>query len=187
MDNSKRVEWMEKAYQTLKSKYLPEAPKTVTISAGFPSSGARSSKLKTLGECAYNFIQKDGEKEHLITVHFKQFVDEISVLHVLLHEMLHASGYKGHGKDFSQRAKSLGLLKPWKSTTPSENLKSQLTALVQEIGEMPKGFGDITDAKKQKSRLRKYACSCGVIVRVSSDDFQSKCLKCNTQFQKVSV
>lgn len=34
------------------------------------------------------------------------------------------------------------------------------------------------------SRLRKYTCDCGVIVRVSRDDFAATCKLCNTDFKK---
>ncbi len=177
---------MENAYAVLREEFIREAPKTVTVTAGFPSSG----KKGTIGECWLNYIRsKKNKEQHLITMHFRQFRDPTEVLHVLLHEMIHASGIKGHRKDFSQVAKKVGLVKPWTATTPSSYLKELLEDIVaNKLGPLPDGWGEeglieMPDIKPQTTRLRKYECGCGVIVRVASDNFRAQCLLCDSIFK----
>lgn len=180
--NSKRVKWVERAYFILREEFIQEAPKDITITAGFPR------RKKAIGECCFKYISntKNHKKQHLITIHFQQFRDPIEVLHVLLHEMIHASGIKGHRKDFSQIARRVGLIKPWVSTTPSEYLKELLFDIVnQKLGPLPDGWGQaeaIEMPQPQTTRLRKWKCGCGVIVRVARDNFHAQCLLCNGIF-----
>lgn len=186
--NSERIKWIEKAYAVLRVEFIQKAPERITITAGFPSSKRKSA----IGECFLKYIKmKHDRHQHLITIHFRQFRDPIEVLHVLLHEMIHACGIKGHRKEFSQAAKRVGLVKPWTATTPSGYLKELLGDVVQKLGPLPDGWGkeeiidmDMPDpSKTQTTRLRKYTCVCGVKVRVASDYFRAICLECDTPFK----
>jgi hypothetical protein len=183
--NSKRIKWLEKAYQIMRRDFLPEVPEIVTITttAGFPSRRGAG----TIGECIHNYIQKSNDTQHLITIHFKQFSDPVEVLHVLLHEVIHASGISGHGKEFSQKAKNLGLLKPWVATTPGEELKAKLIEIAKKIGDMPDGHGEDNNSKnkKQKSRNRLYKCSCNPVVKIraGTDHLHAQCLACGDIFK----
>ncbi len=180
---------MENAYAILREEFIREAPKVVTITAGFPSSRRRG----TVGECWLNYIKsKKNKEQHLITIHFRQFHDPVEVLHVLLHEMIHASGIRGHRKDFSQVAKRVGLVKPWVATTPSDYLRELLEDIVVRLGPLTDGWGkekemlETSNLKPQTTRLRKWECDCGVIVRVARDNFHAQCLLCGSIF-KLSV
>ena len=53
VSNSGRIDWLEQAYQLLREELLPEAPESISITFGFPSTGARKSKNQRLGEYDY--------------------------------------------------------------------------------------------------------------------------------------
>lgn len=61
--NSERIYWLEQAYRLLRDKLLLEAPECISITFGFPSTGARKTKNQRLGEYAHSFMQ--GYPDHL--------------------------------------------------------------------------------------------------------------------------
>ena len=111
--NSDRIAWLEQAYKVMREDFLPEAPERITIAFGFPSTGARKSKNRRLGEYADRFMQ--GYPDHpvnsgLISLHPTIFNDPSRVLDVLLHEMIHAATPgEGHRGRFKTLAKRVGL------------------------------------------------------------------------------
>ena len=46
-------------------------------------------------------------------------------------------------------------------------------------------FQNQRESKKVGSRLKLYICACGVKVRVASEEFQAKCLRCEGDFIRV--
>lgn len=94
VSNSERIDWLEQAYRLLREELLPEAPERISITFGFPSTGARKSKNQRLSEYAHQFLQ--GYPDHLvnsgfISLHPTIFNNPSRVLDVLLHEMIHAA------------------------------------------------------------------------------------------------
>jgi hypothetical protein len=185
MNSAERIKWLEKSYANLNKVFKLKAPDDVTIITELTKKGKREG-----GYCIYDCITKDKEKDsemtHVISVNLHMFKVPVRALDVLLHEMIHASGIKGHGREFACKANKIGLLPPYKSTIASDYLKKKLRKIVKEIGAMPEGNAiEFGSGAKQASRLRKWVCPCGVIARVASDSFQAECLKCADVFGKV--
>jgi len=63
--------------------------------------------------------------------------DPARVLDVLLHEMIHACGINGHGKDFRKVATALGLEGKMRATVAGAALRADLVALAKELGPYP--------------------------------------------------
>jgi hypothetical protein len=183
--NSDRVFWLERAYALLRSKYLPEAPKSATVTFGFTyQRPSKKNEGKAIGQYWNGLVKTETpEEKNCIILHPYNFNDPVKVLSTLLHEMIHAAvPDAGHRAPFSQLAKRVGLCKPWTATTPSEELAKELEHDIMPIlGFIPSGYGDIEEEskrKKQRTRLRKWQCPCGQIVRVAKDDWHAQCLDC---------
>lgn len=183
--NAERVAWLELAYEALRRDILTTAPpvEAVNVTCGFPSRGARSRTKKVVGECFHGF--EETEAPTFISLHPKVFKDPIEVLATLLHEAIHATlpPKSGHGPRFAAAAKEAGLEGPPTATVPGEALKVRLNAILKALPPMPKGWGDMTSKPAAGSRLRLYECSCGVKVRVASDEFLAMCKECDDDFE----
>lgn len=188
--NSDRVFWLERAYSLMRSKYLPEAPKTATVTFGFTYQRVgKKNQGKPIGQYWNGLIKTETPDErNCIILHPYNFDDPVKVLSTLLHEMIHAAvPDAGHREPFSKLAKRVGLCKPWTATTPSERLSEDLkTEILPILGPIPSGHGDINEEdsrrKKQKTRLRKWQCPCGQIARVANDNWNAQCLDCGGQY-----
>ena len=187
--NSDRIAWLEKAYQVLRREFLPEAPERITIAFGFPSTGARKSKNRRLGEYADRFMQGYPDypvNSGLISLHPTIFNDPSRVLDVLLHEMIHAATPgEGHRGMFRAMAKRVGLAGRMTATVAGPELKQRLEKLLTDhLTPMPPGYGDLApERKKQATRMRKYVCpECGQIIRAATDDLYAFCGHCVEQF-----
>lgn len=155
----------------------------VNVTCGFPSRGARSRTKKVVGECWRGL--EETEAPTFISIHPKVFREPIEVLATLLHEAIHASlpPASGHGPRFATAAKEAGLEGPPTAMVPGEALKVRLNAILATLPPMPKGWGDMTAKPAAGSRLRLYECSCGVKVRVASDEFLAMCKECDRDFE----
>jgi hypothetical protein len=80
----------------------------------------------------------------------------------------------------------VGLLKPWTATTASPELRVNLDKIVTKLGAYP--HSALTPAgaglKKQTTRMRKYECPCGQIVRAATDSLHALCCDCGKKFQR---
>ncbi len=199
-----REAWLEQAVKLLRdymatcSIYLYSYPRA---SCGFPSRGGEGG---VIGQCFSPKVSRDGRVQIFVS---PVISGSIEVLGVLLHELIHAAvGVEHkHGKEFSQAAKKVGLVRPWRSTTVGETLRPELDRIMTLLGHYPHAaiqLGAIqletsdvpietSDVPKKSvgSRLRLYECSCHppVKVRVASDHFQAQCLRCNKLFRLSSV
>jgi hypothetical protein len=63
--------------------------------------------------------------------------DPTRVLDVLLHEMVHACGILGHGKDFRKVATAVGLTGKMTATIATDELRAELEVLAEELGPYP--------------------------------------------------
>jgi hypothetical protein len=158
----------------------------VRVSCGWPSSGGMGQKRLTVGQCFSPGYCKDGIAQIFISPRISSSVD---VLGILLHELIHASfaGQFGHGKEFSQAARKVGLAGPPTATVVGDQLLPLLNSYVEQVGPYP--HAAIVPRKKEKagSRLRLYECSCEspVKVRVASNDFLATCNLCGDLFVMV--
>jgi len=188
--NSDRVFWLERAYALLRSKYLPEAPKSATVTFGFTHQRAsKKNQGKPIGQYWSGLVETETpEEKNCIILHPYNFDDPIKVLSTLLHEMIHATvPDAGHRAPFSRLAKRVGLCKPWTATTPNPKLVEEFKKDILPVpGPIPPGYGDINQEKKhkkQKTRLRKWQCPCGQIARVAKDNWNAKCLDCGGLYE----
>jgi len=93
-----------------------------------------------------------------------------------------------HNKEFKKQAEKLLLnvertKKGYSETSETEQFKEML----KEFKPNKEVFNicqNIPDKKKVGSRLKLYVCSCGIKVRVASEEFKGLCLLCNEEFKK---
>lgn len=151
-----REAWLEAAVTELsnlcKQKGGFSVPAT-RVSLGFPKGGR-----KRIGEYWHTECATDSRGQ--IFIH-PRLVDPPVVLAVLLHELIHASdnGASGHRGDFVERAKAVGLNKPWTATTAGDDLAQELNELAGELGEFPHAsLQPAVKEKKQTTRMIKAQC-----------------------------
>jgi hypothetical protein len=149
-----------------------------------------SLKKRTIGQCWSPNCSADHATEIFISPYLG---DGGQVAETLLHEMVHAAvGTEcGHKGAFVETAKKLGLLKPWKSTSASPELKAKLLALLP--GAYPHGSLNSLDSgiKKQGTRMVKVSCGgCGYTVRTTRkwlDGSGAPICPCNTKPMEESL
>lgn len=187
MDSSqsnRQQEYLYRAATALTEEFaLDVQPQNLLYSYGFPK--GRGGRGKIIGQC-WNAPKPDGY-DGAIFIHPCQFTTPLDVLHVLLHELIHAEHpTAGHKGEFVKECKRVGLVKPWTSTTASAETAERLNAIAATLGDFPNaGFDSNAAAKERKgSRLRKWECACGVKVRVASDDFAATCGLCDEPFER---
>jgi hypothetical protein len=190
-NNSDRISWLEKAYQLLRIELLPEAPELISLTFGFPSTGARKTKNQRIGEYAHQFLQGNDEQltnTGFISLHPTIFNNPARVLDVLLHEIIHSvCPEAGHRGMFRTLAKRVGLTGQMTATTAGPALKEQLDYfLADKLPPMPPGYGDLApQRKKQTTRMLKYVCpECGQIIRAASEELNAVCGECVLQYER---
>ncbi len=144
-------------------------PVAVRLSCGWPSKGATTSRNRRIGECWSERCSADGTREVFVS---PTLADPVEVGAVLVHELVHAAGYVGHGADFAKVARALGLTGRMTATVAGERLTADLAAITSELGPYP--HATLTpgqDDRKQSTRLLKVQCpdeDCGYTVRVTA-------------------
>lgn len=129
-----REEWLE-AFTVELRPHLEAAgaklPKRVKCSCGFASSGIRSN---TIGECWVPEASGAGVPELFIV---PRLDDSLEVAAVLLHELIHAAGIRGHGAEFKAPAVKLGLVGPMTATTAGPEAIKLLSGIIRKLGSYP--------------------------------------------------
>ncbi len=142
-------------------------PGEVRLSCGWPSKGATASRNRRIGECWSAQCSADGTREVFIS---PTLADSVEVGAVLVHELVHAAGYVGHGADFAKVARALGLTGRMTATVAGERLNAELAVITSELGPYP--HATLTpgeDERKQSTRLLKVECAeCGYTIRVTA-------------------
>lgn len=164
-----REGWLQQAVEALRPDIVAvglSLPEKVHVSVGFPSRKALSSRNQTIGQCWQGEHSASGFPQVYIS---PLIGDGTRVLDVLLHELIHASGIRGHKADFKRPAVALGLTGKMTETTATEELAARLNALLAEIGEYPHPVLSAgATVKKQTTRLLKAECGdCSAIIRVT--------------------
>ncbi len=137
------------------------------VSIGFPY-GSRGTN-KAIGQCWGTSASKDGVHEIFIS----PVLSAEDVVHVLLHEHIHASvGLEaGHKGPFRKCAKAVGLEGKMTATVPGPALKAEIAGLLANFEPYPHGkmnVGAGGAGGKQSTRMIKCTCEeCGYTVRVS--------------------
>ncbi len=181
-----REQWLNELAGKIRPLFVnhgAEIPEKIRLTCGWPSKGAFSSKRRTIGECWLKG-SSDGHIEIFISPCLSDGVD---VAAVLVHELIHASGIKGHGEPFKRLAEPLGLEGPMRATKAGTGLTARLNAMVLELGAYPHGTLDKSQSphKKDGTRLIKVVCpipGCGYTVRMAKkwiDVGFPKCGQCS--------
>jgi hypothetical protein len=166
MENNKslnRETWLKMVTTEHLSKLFKQAgnyiiPEDVKVSCGFPPSGNRGTKQKTLGVCFNRASSVNGINEIFIS----PVLDDTSrVLDVLIHELIHAVDdcVHGHKGLFKQIALAVGLEGKMTATVAGEELQKKLKAIIDVVGEYPHSELKLS-GKKQTTRNIKLACNC---------------------------
>ena len=172
-----REAWLENAKDALLNKvFFPvststpinlSVPEKIRIACSWPSRNAGPSNRRAIGQNFSPAASADGTNEIIISMVLD---DPIRVLDVLTHELVHAlvGNEHGHKGPFRTLAKAVGLEGKMTATVAGEELTATLKEIYEELGEYPHAQLDISNVKKQSTRLIKMECNdCGFIARAS--------------------
>ncbi len=179
-----REQWLGRAIEMMRPEFASAGaplPENLAVSCSWPSGNPRT----VIGECWVAEASSRGYVEVFISPVLDQVAGVQGVLVTLRHELVHAAGRRGHGKDFRALAMELGLTGPMTATVASPELLDFINwTLLPQLGQYP--HGAITDGgeilvppkpvilrpddrpKKQSTRLLKAECpDCGYTIRLS--------------------
>jgi hypothetical protein len=183
-----REVWLERAASFLLDYMVQQGlPRVaVRVSCGWPSRGGLAARVAVVGQCFPPTMCRDGIPQIFVS---PRIDDSLQVLGTLLHELVHASvgcQYQ-HRKEFSQAARRVGLAGPPTATTVGESLRPVLMRCVAVYGPYPHAAIQPHVKQKVGSRLRLYQCQCAapIKVRVASDGFEARCMRCGGLFSRV--
>ena len=186
-----REEWLNLAAHAMINDVIGKASSTPVppyrLSVGWPYGTKGGKNFKVLGQCFPRSYSSDNTNEIFISP-TTGGNDSLKVLHVLLHELLHAYDdcQSGHRGAFARLAKACGLLAPMTTTTPDATLTAYLNRLIERLGEIPHAALDTSKIKpKQKNRQLLVECTlCDFKFRASKTTIETMtvniCLACGT-------
>jgi hypothetical protein len=183
-----REVWLERAASFLLDYMVQQGlPRVVVrVSCGWPSRGGLGARTAVVGQCFPPTMCKDGIPQIFVS---PRIDDSLQVLGTLLHELVHAAiGCQfGHRREFSQAARCVGLAGPPTATTVGPSLRPVLERFVAVHGSYPHAAIQPHVKQKAGSRLRLYQCQCAspIKVRVASDGFEARCMRCGGLFRRV--
>lgn len=165
-----REEWMQTFTDAARPRFEElgsPLPETIRISIGFPSTGKRSNAI---GQCWYSEASDDGVCEIFIRPSLQD--DSRRIAGVLVHELVHAAGHKGHGPDFKKVATGLGLGGKMTATTETDAFYAWADPVLEQLGPFPGAKlneGMLIGGKaKQTTRMLKVECGdCGWTFRAT--------------------
>lgn len=182
-----REQWLEAGTEWFRADFEglnAPLPPVVKVTCGFTSKGARSNRI---GECWIPEASAANVPEILI---HPGRADSVEVGAILIHELVHAAGCKGHGKDFRRVATGMGLEGKMTSTHAGESCVKRIEAFISEHGEYPHAVLSGNNGKKQTTRLLKIECSyCGFIARTTAkwlDEIGPPACACSGETMQVS-
>ena len=179
-----REDWLTQVGQSLAGLIYAKTGKPLPrwrAAWGFPSAGLGN----VAGECWAPSASPDGTMEIFIAPHL---ADGITCLATLLHELchVHAGIEAGHGPHFISIAMAVGLVGPWRATSPGPALHKLLTGICERwplpAPQMTPGAGNFgnpgdyrTTGRRRKSRpdaekkhsMVKVSCECGYTCRIT--------------------
>ncbi len=185
-----RAAYLERAYELIRAELMPEAPerRLVALAYSFPSRGARrAAKRGRIGECHYGTLtgSESGER-NLIVIHPSEWSEDVRVLAVLGHEMIHAALGKdvGHKPAFAALARRIGLEGPPTCTRAGSTFKRWVEGRRPRLPGFPAGALSLEGRRVQGTRLRLYECACAPPFKVRSgrDDLDAGCKRCGCPF-----
>jgi hypothetical protein len=171
-----RINWLETVYTKIRSGLLPEAPPIDQVAIAY-SMPHRSSK--PIGQYLHRKPSKN--ERGLILIHPRIWDDPVRVAATLAHEMIHATYPEaGHRGPFVHAMRRIGL--EGKPTATVSGIAFEQWFDEIKWPPFPKGDLETEKRPKQTTRLRKWICSCGVIVRAATDELDATCNRCEKHF-----
>lgn len=189
-----REEWLVAAVDMLRpsfEKHSGKIPEKVKVSIGFPPKGGMA-KRRTLGVCFIPEASADGNPQIYINPTIDQIGGEDGILSVLVHELVHACGRRGHGREFKELAVAVGLEGRMASSTASVQLQDYFMHMMEILGSFPhSNILNVSSAigqKPDKCRMHKCECEdCGYTVRIANkwiDMGVPNCPMCDIELKK---
>lgn len=186
--STSRVAYLEHAYELFRTALLKEAPpcSEVAFAYSFPSRGARG-RAGRIGECHYGRLAgSETDERFLLLVHPSEWVEDILVLAVLAHEMIHAALGRaaGHGPRFAALARRMGLAGKPTATVAGPAFACFVDANRKSLPPFPAGALHLAERRVQGTRLRLYECHCTPVIklRCARDDLRARCELCGAFF-----
>ncbi len=166
-----RESWLNAAVDELRPLFRErvEVPR-VRVSIGFPPKRGLG-KRRVLGVCCMSAMATDGIAQIYINPTVSQVEGAEGVLSILVHEMIHACGIAGHGKDFRELGVFVGLEGQMSSSTANESLQQYFEHLVSKLGAFPHAslHNSMPNIKPDRCRLVKCVCEkCGYTIRITN-------------------
>lgn len=187
-----REEWLNKAADKIRPFFLPDYKvQECKISIGFPPKGGLS-KHRVMGICWKAEATTDKIAQIYINPTIAESQGPQGILSVLSHEMVHACGINGHGKQFTKCARHIGLEGKMSSSIAGPDLLRKYEAIEEQIGKCPHaplvpGI-NLSGQKQDKCRMFKCSCEeCGYTVRVAAKWIELAmpiCPICNKELTK---
>lgn len=130
-----REEWLHAAIEEFRPWFEDEGeslPERLRVTVGWMSVGVTK---VVIGETWVPDVSGD----HTTEVFINPLMDDpLRVLDILLHELVHAAGKRGHKKDFKDLAVAVGLEGPMTATTATPELRQSLEGMVKwRLGRYP--------------------------------------------------
>lgn len=165
-----REEWLVAAAMRLADRFHEAGhalPEKLRATCGWPSAGGKGQARRVIGECWVPEASADGTSEVFIS---PLLADPREVLAVLIHELIHASGVRGHRGAFRSAMAALGLSGPAKATVPADDFDARYADDLVRLGAYPHArlTPALSGRKVQGTRMLKATCaSCGYTVRLA--------------------
>lgn len=160
-----REEWLSAAALAMRPMFdaqgAADFPK-FRVSCGWPKGGR-----KAIGQAWHPDSSGDATAELFISPALE---DVATVMHVLMHELVHAVvGNGGHKGLFRKLAKSLGLEGKMTATVAGKALAEELLLLTGALGAYPHAELSKLTVTKQGTRMLRVSCpNCGCILRMTA-------------------
>ena len=147
-----REEWLDAAIERLRPRFegtgaTPRDKLAAIVSWPYKS-------RKAIGQCFHGAGWTDCGTTY-VTVSPILGDDPARVLDILLHELVHACGIGGHGKDFKKVALKVGLTGKMKATEATPELRADLEVMAEELGPYPhQTMREVQDGAKEKKESK---------------------------------
>jgi 4-hydroxy-tetrahydrodipicolinate reductase len=134
-----REQWLGRAIEMMRPEFAAAGaplPENLAVSCSWPSGNPQT----VIGEC---WVAEASSRDY-VEVFISPVLDQVAgiqgVLVILRHELVHAAGRRGHGKEFKALAVELGLTGPMTATVASPELLNFINwTLLPQLGKYPHG------------------------------------------------
>ena len=192
-------EWLKTFYSGECAKLFKQAGYTVPhtsqvdIHYSLPSKGAaRGSRSQRIGEAWVPECNSEGRHTILISpaIEPEEPSRSLEILGTLIHEVVHivVGVQHGHRAPFKKCALAVGLTGKMTATTNGPELTERLTEWLKLNGLCPAGALNVSNRKKQSTRMIKAQCiPCNYIVRLSRSQAEKGLPLCGCCGERMTV